>query len=78
MPLINIKVIKGSLSEEKKNEMIARVSEVVAEIETRPHPKENILPYTWCLIEEVDSGHWGAGGAPVSLEMLQTLISGQG
>ncbi|TET94243.1 MAG: hypothetical protein E3J28_02960 [Desulfobacteraceae bacterium] len=48
MPFINIKVLKGTLSEEKKKEMISRVTETVAEIEARPNPKENLQPYTWC------------------------------
>ena len=33
MPFINIKVLKGTLSNEKKADMIKRVSETVAEIE---------------------------------------------
>jgi len=44
MPFINIKVLKGALSKEKKEEMISRVTQVVAEIEARPHPKENLIP----------------------------------
>ncbi|MBW2126293.1 MAG: tautomerase family protein [Deltaproteobacteria bacterium] len=36
MPFINIRVLKGTLSEEKKKEMISRVTEIVAEIEARP------------------------------------------
>ncbi len=40
MPFINIKVLKGILSEEKKKEMISRVTETVPEIEARPNPKE--------------------------------------
>jgi hypothetical protein len=31
MPFINIKVLKGTLSKEKKDEMIKRVSETVAQ-----------------------------------------------
>ena len=41
MPFINIKVLKGTLSDEKKAEMIKRVSETVAEIEASPEPKES-------------------------------------
>jgi phenylpyruvate tautomerase PptA (4-oxalocrotonate tautomerase family) len=40
MPFINIKVLKGLMFKEQKAEMIRRVSEVVAEIEARPHPME--------------------------------------
>ena len=71
MPLINIKVLKGALSKEKKAEMISRVTQIVAEIEARPHPKENLIPHTWCLIEEVDLEGWGDGGNPVTPEMLK-------
>ena len=43
MPFIQIKVFEGVLSEEKKKEMISRVTEVVAEIEASPHPKEKLI-----------------------------------
>ena len=78
MPFINIKVLKGTLSEEKKAEMIKRVSETVAEIEASPNPKDNLVPYTWCLIEEVDFEGWGIGGNAVTPEMLQQLLKGEG
>jgi len=76
MPFINIKVLKGTLSEEKKKEMISRVSETVAEIEARPNPKEKLQPHTWCIIDEVDFGNWGIGGNPVTLEMLKGILEG--
>ncbi len=76
MPLINIKVLKGTLSNDKKNEMISRVTEIVAEIEARPIPKEKLQPHTWCLIEEVDFGSWGIGGIPVTPEMLKAVLEG--
>ncbi len=74
MPLIQIKVFEGVLSEEKKREMIARVTEVVAEIEARPHPKEKLQPFTWCLIEEIPAENFGIGGQPSSLELLKALL----
>lgn len=77
MPFINIKVLKGTLSDEKKSEMIKRVSETVAEIEASPEPKENLVPYTWCVIEEVDFAAWGIGGNPVTPEMLQQVLKGE-
>lgn len=76
MPLIQIKLLEGVLSEEQKREMISRVSEVVAEIEARPHPKENLLPHTWCIIDEVAPARWGLGGQPLSLEALKALLEG--
>lgn len=77
MPFINIKVLKGTLSKEKKSEMIKRVSETVAEIEASPNPKDNLVPYTWCLIEEVDFDGWGIGGNAVTPEVLTALLEGK-
>lgn len=75
MPFINIKVLKGVIPEEKRKEMIARVSEVVAEIEAGPENKEKLLPHTWCVIEEVEFANWGIGGNSVTPEMLQAVLS---
>jgi 4-oxalocrotonate tautomerase family enzyme len=76
MPFVNIKVLKGTLSDEKKKEMIARVTEVVAEIEARPIPKEKLQPHTWCIIEEVDFGSFGIGGVAVTPELLKAVLEG--
>lgn len=75
MPFIHIKVLKGALSEEQKNEIIAKVSEITAEIEARPYPKEKLLPYTHCIIEEISPSVWGVGGQPTSLEALKEILS---
>ena len=77
MPYITIRVFRGALSEEKKREMMSRVSETVAEIEARPNPKENLLSYVWCVIEEVNFGDWGLGGNPVTPETLKALLEGK-
>ena len=76
MPFINIKVLKGTLSKEKKQEMIKRVSETVAEIEASPNPKDNLVLHTWCVIEEVDFENWGIGGNAVTPEMLKAILEG--
>ena len=69
MPFINIKVLKGTLSKEKKDEMIKRVSETVAEIEASPAPNDNLLAYTWCILEEVEYNT-----AETRLEPKDTLV----
>jgi 4-oxalocrotonate tautomerase len=74
MPFINIKVLKGTLSAEKKSEMITRVTEIVAEIEARPSPKEALQRNTWCVIEEVDFGNWGIGGVAITPDMLKASM----
>lgn len=77
MPFINIKVLKGALSNEQKADMIKRVSETVAEIEASPHPKDNLVPHTWCIIDEVEFENWGIGGGQVTPELLKAVIAGE-
>jgi len=74
MPLIQIKLPKGVISEEEKKEMIARVSDLVAKIEARPHAKEKLLPHTWCIINEVTPVNWGLGGQTLTLETIKALL----
>ena len=76
MPFINIKVLKGTLSKEQKQEMIARVSEVVTEIEARPHPKEKLIPHVTVIIDDVEFENWGSGGVQVTPEMIKALLEG--
>jgi hypothetical protein len=40
-------------------------------------PKDNLLAYTWCVLEEVEFDHWGIGGNAVTPEILQAVIEGQ-
>jgi 4-oxalocrotonate tautomerase family enzyme len=77
MPFINIKVLKGALSPEKKREMIARVTEVVAEIEARPYPKERLMPHVACIIDEVEFSNWAMGGQTATPEMLKAILEGK-
>ena len=76
MPFINIKVLKGTLTKEQKQEMISRVSEVVAEIEAGDL-KDKLLPHTWCVVDEVDFENWGIGGNAVTPEMLKAVLEGK-
>ncbi len=77
MPIVQIKILEGVLSEEKKKQMIDRVSEVVSEIEAHPYPKEKLLPLTFCIIEEVPPANLGVGGHPINLEAHKALLEGK-
>ena len=37
----------------------------------------NLIPHTWCLIEEVDLEGWGDGGNPVTPDMLKAVLTGK-
>jgi hypothetical protein len=43
----------------------------------RPAPKDNLQPYTWCVIEEIPFENWGIGGNQVTPEMLKAVLEGK-
>jgi phenylpyruvate tautomerase PptA (4-oxalocrotonate tautomerase family) len=76
MPVVTIDIIKGAISKEGKLEMMRRVSEVVAEIESRPEPMENMLPFVYCIIRETEWGDFGQNGQPITPELLGAVKKG--
>ena len=73
MPLVNIRVPEGSLSEEKKRRMIELVTDAVVEAEGYG---DAVRPITWVIIEEIKDGNWGANGQAVKLADLAKLVKG--
>ena len=51
MPIVNIKVIEGVFSQDQKQEMIRRMTDVLVDLEG-----EYMRPFTVVVIEEVKSG----------------------
>jgi 4-oxalocrotonate tautomerase len=73
MPLVNIRVPEGSMSQEKKERMIELVTDAVVEAEGLG---DAVRPITWVIIDEVKDGSWGAAGRPVRVEDLAKLVRG--
>jgi 4-oxalocrotonate tautomerase len=73
MPLVNIRVPEGSLSQDKKERMIELVTDAVVEAEGYG---DAVRPITWVIIDEVKEGSWGAAGNAVRLEDLAKLVKG--
>jgi 4-oxalocrotonate tautomerase len=71
MPLVNIRVPEGSLSQEKKERMIELVTDAVVEAEGMG---DVVKPITWVIIDEVKDGSWGAAGNAVRLKDLAKLV----
>jgi 4-oxalocrotonate tautomerase len=71
MPLVNIRVPEGSLSQEKKERMIELVTDAVVEAEGYG---DVVRPITWVIIDEVKEGSWGAAGRAVRLADLAKLV----
>lgn len=72
MPLVNVKLIEGVFSQDQKQEMIRRMTDVLADLEG-----EYMRPFTVVLIEEVKSGDWGVGGKALSRADVKALAGGK-
>ena len=46
----------------------------MAEIEISPKPKDNLLAYTWCVLEEVYFDNLGIGGSAATLDIQQAVV----
>ena len=57
MPFIDVKILEGVLPDDKKAALIAAITDAVAQV-----GGEGLRPMTRCVIQEIRSGWWGAGG----------------
>lgn len=73
MPLIQVKLIENVFSDQQKEEIVRRLTDAMVEIEG-----ENMRAVTWCIVEEVQSGHWGIAGSPLTTSDVKALAAGVG
>ena len=72
MPLVTIDVIKDVFTPKQKQELIARVTEAMIQVEG-----ENMRPVTWVRINEFESGDWAIGGRALKATDVQALAAGK-
>jgi len=69
MPFIEVKMLEGVLPEHKVAELMEALTDAVVRV-----GGEGFRPMTRCVVQEVRSGWWAAGGKPLSTGMaLQSL-----
>lgn len=62
MPLFDVHVIRGAVTDEERRLLIARLTDLAAEIWG-----DRVRPLTWVRILDVEPGSWGIGGTPFEL-----------
>ena len=72
MPMVTIDVIKDVFSPQQKQELIAKVTEAMIEVEG-----ENMRGVTWVRIQEFESGDWAVGGNALRTADVQALAKGK-
>jgi len=73
MPFVNVKTIKGALTDEEKKQVVERITDVMVDIEGRGNA--NFRQFVWVLLEEEQAPNWGIGGQQVSMEALESARS---
>jgi 4-oxalocrotonate tautomerase len=68
MPLVEIKVFEGELSQPQTKELIQKVTEIMVSF-----AGENLRQATWVVVQEVKSGNWGVGGKALGLEDIRAI-----
>lgn len=74
MPFVNIKTLKGALSEAQKTELHKKVTEVMIEVEGRGN--QQFRPYVTVMIEELEPQNASMGGRQGSEEFVKKIAHG--
>ncbi len=72
MPLVTIDVIKDVFTPRQKQELIAKVTAAMIEVEG-----EAMRGVTWVRVQEFEQGDWAIGGKPLKAADVHALIQGR-
>lgn len=72
MPLVTIDVIKDVFTPDQKADLIDKVTEAMVAVEG-----ENMRPYTWVRIQEVQQGDWAIGGQMLNAAAVHAIAAGK-
>jgi 4-oxalocrotonate tautomerase len=72
MPLVTIDLIKDVFTPKQKQELIAKVTAAMIEVEG-----ENLRGVTWVRINEFEQGDWAIGGQSLRAADVQALAAGK-
>ena len=72
MPLVTIDVIKDVFTPKQKQELIAKVTEAMIEVEG-----ESMRGVTWVRVQEFEQGDWAIGGKSLKAADVHALARGK-
>lgn len=70
MPLVTIDVIKDVFTPKQKQDLIAKVTRAMIEVEG-----ENLRGVTWVRINEFEGGDWAIGGKALKASDVHALAA---
>jgi 4-oxalocrotonate tautomerase family enzyme len=71
VPFVNVKAVRGVMTDAERERLIERITDVVVEVFARG--REEFRPNVWVVVEEVEASHWGSGGKAVDREVARRL-----
>lgn len=71
MPLVQVSVPEGALTQDQKRRMIEKITDVVVEVEGIPAVRGG----TYVLINDIPDGGWGSGGKALTLEVMKAALA---
>ena len=72
MPLVTIDVIKDVFTPDQKAGLIDKVTEAMVAVEG-----ENMRPYTWVRIQEVQQGDWAIAWQMLNAAAVHAIAAGK-
>ena len=72
--VVRVGVPQGALTDEKRTDMVERVTKVLAQVDPQPQ-RLTEEPVAWVHINEVPEGNWGAQGKIVRLRDIWALVN---
>jgi len=71
MPFVEVKTIRGVFSTEEKSQIIEGITGVFARMKSAEFEAG-----TWVVVNELDDGNWGEGGAVLNADHVPESSSG--
>jgi 4-oxalocrotonate tautomerase len=71
MPFVEVKTIRGVFSTEEKSQIIEGITGVFARMKS-----DEFAAGTWVVVNELDDGNWGEGGAVLNADHVPESSSG--
>ncbi|HUX87524.1 MAG TPA: tautomerase family protein [Chloroflexota bacterium] len=71
MPYVNVKAVRGVMTERERERLIERITDVVVEVFAQGN--EEFRPNVWVVVEEVEPGQWGSGGKTVDVAAVRRV-----
>jgi 4-oxalocrotonate tautomerase len=72
MPLVTIDVIKDVFTPQQKQQLIAKVTQAMIEVEG-----EGMRGVTWVRVQEFEGGDWAIGGKSLRASDVHALAAGK-